>query len=155
MCIIQQNIHAGNFAAGDQNPFPSVYSFQSPLTASHASNTNLLVRLRSVPVQADNLLFQHAEGFAKEIFAVDFLRIDALWREAQFVVGLKHFILHYLSAKPLLNRWILRLVAHHFIFILSMDRLPCTADSYFPISYPITSLPHWTHLYSPKSKSMG
>lgn len=43
MCIVQQNIHADNFAAGDQIRF---HPFQSPLTASHAANTNILVRLR-------------------------------------------------------------------------------------------------------------
>jgi len=51
---------------------------------SHASNTSLDVRLRSVPIQADFLLLQHAEGFAREIFAVDFFRIQDV---AQFVAG--------------------------------------------------------------------
>ncbi len=41
---------------------------------------------RSVPKLLDFLLFQHTEGFAREILAVDFFGINAE-RRAQFVAG--------------------------------------------------------------------
>lgn len=58
--------------------------FDNFTTLSHSSNTSLDVRLRSAPRLLDFHLLQHVEGFAKDILAMDFLRIQDL---AQFVAG--------------------------------------------------------------------